>query len=485
MFVMSKGKGPIDPKEVIKRLNECPDIDKKKVHIEGKYEAYFIYITGQVNTDIIQRDFIRTIIAMSLEQLSDKIAVHNIPCCEIELIHGVDEVINEIFSGKTLFVSDKLPYGISYKNIKSDKRNIEEPISEKNLRGPHEGFVEILDTNLSMLRRRIHSEKLKYKTLTVGTITQQKVVIAYIDGIANYDLVNALFDKISSVEIDGSITIGYIEENIMSHPNSIFPQFLATERPDKATGALLEGKIVVLQEGTPVVLIAPVNFISFFQAADDYSKLWMHGSFLRLVRLIGALFIAVFLPASYIAITSFHYYAVPLTLLITLAESRSRVPFPPIIEVLILELTVELLREASIRLPTYIGTAISLFAGLIIGQAAVEAGIVSSLVIIIAGATAIASYVIPSQDMALAIRILRFFFILASALFGIIGIVACTGVTIAYLIRLDSLGQPYFSPFSPLSKDDLKDTLLRFPLRLMKKRPKTSRPQDDIRGEND
>lgn len=481
--MLTKVKGPIDTQEIINRLTDCPDIDKKKVFICGKHEAYFIYITGQIDKDIIQRDFISIIMRMDLEQLSDKINVHNIPCCETQLLYSVDEVIKDILSGNTLFVSDILPYGISYKNVKADKRNIEEPISEKNLRGPHEGFIETIDTNLSMLRRRIHSEKLKYKTLTIGTTTHQTVVIAYIEGIANYDLVNALYDKISSIEIDGSPTIGYIEENIVSHPNSIFPQFLTSERPDKATSALLEGKIIVLQEGTPVVLIAPVTFISFFQTVDDYSKMWIHGSFLRFIRLIGALVIAIFLPAFYIAITTFHYYAVPLTLLITLAESRSRVPFPPIIEIFILEITVELIREAAIRLPTYVGTAITLFAGLIVGQAAVEAGIVSNLVIVIVGATAIASYVIPSHDMSLAIRILRFFFIVSAAAFGMIGIVACSGFTVAHLIRLDSLGQPYFSPFSPLAKDDLKDTIFRLPLKLMKKRPKTSRPQDDFRGE--
>ena len=205
---------------------------------------------------------------------------------------------------------------------------------------------------------------------------------------------------------------------------------------------------------------------------------------LRLIRLFGALVIAIYLPALYIALTSFHYYAVPLDLLITLAESRSKVPFPPIIEIFILEITVEMIREAAIRLPTYIGTAITLFAGLIVGEAAVQAGIVSNLVIVIVGATAIASYVIPSDDMSLAIRILRFIFTIAAAIFGIVGIVSITVLTIAHLIRLDSLGQPYFSPFSPRVIDDLKDTVLRLPLKFMKKRPKTARPQDDIRGEN-
>ncbi|MGI6085489.1 MAG: spore germination protein [Acetivibrionales bacterium] len=483
--MFKKTRGPIDPQEIIKRLSDCPDIEKKKVFIEGKHESFFIYITEQVNKDLVQRDFLSAIIGMSLEQLSDSVTIHNIPCVETELVYSADDAISDILSGNTVFVSDILPYGISYKNIKSEKRNIEEPIGEKNIRGPHEGFVEVLDTNLAMLRRRIHSEKLKYRFLTIGTITRQKVVIAYIEGIANIDLVNALVDKVNTINIDGSIAIGYVEELIMSHPNSIFPQFLSTERPDKATSALLEGKILILQDDTPVALIAPVTFISFFQTVDDYSKLWVHGTFLRIIRLVGAIIIAVFLPAFYVAVTSFHYYAVPLTLLITLAESRSKVPFPPIIEIIILEFTVELIREASIRLPTYVGTAISLFAGLIIGQAAVQAGIVSGLVIVIVGATAIASYVIPSHDMALAIRIMRFIFVLAASIFGMIGIVSCVGMTIAHLIRLDSLGQPYFSPFSPLSKSDLKDAVVRLPLQMMKKRPETTKPKDDIRGEND
>lgn len=483
--MFKKVRGPIDSQEIIKRLCDCPDIEKKKVFIDGKHESFFIYITGQVNKDLFQRDFLSVIIGMSLEQLSDSITVHNIPCCETKLVYSADDAISNILSGDTLFISDILPYGISYRIIKAEKRNIEEPIAEKNLRGPHEGFVEILDTNMTMLRRKIQSESLKFKTLTLGDMSHQRVVIAYIDKIANYDIVNALYDKVSSIKIDGLTSISEIEENISSHPNSIFPQFLTTERPDKATGALLEGKILILLDGTPIVLIAPISFISFFHAVDDYSKPWIHGSFLRIIRLIGALIIAVFLPSLYVAITSFHYYAVPLTLLITLAESRSKVPFPPIIEIIILEFTVELIREAAIRLPTYIGTAISLFAGLIIGQAAVQAGIVSSLVIVIVGATAIASYVIPSHDMALAIRMMRFLFILAASVFGMIGIVSCLSITIAYLIRLDSLGQPYFSPFSPLSKDDLKDTIFRLPLKFMKKRPETSRPQDDIRGEND
>ncbi|MDW8803062.1 spore germination protein [Clostridium sp. A1-XYC3] len=200
---------------------------------------------------------------------------------------------------------------------------------------------------------------------------------------------------------------------------------------------------------------------------------------------MAALIIAILLPYMYISITSFHYYAVPLDLLIPLAESRARVPFPPIVEALILEFTIEMVREGAIRLPTYIGTSISVVAGLIIGQAAVEAGIVSNLLIIIVAATAIASYVLPSQDMAMAIRILRFVYMISASIFGIIGIVVSTALTFAHLTRIESLGQPYFQPFSPLDTNGLKDSILRLPLKKMKKRPYMTRIKNKFRSGND
>lgn len=472
----------IDLKLINEKLLDCPDIIRKKVHIDN-HEAYFIYIKDLVNTDLLQRDFIRPIVSMSLEELSDSNNIFNLPCIETSLLYNSKEVVESIMVGNPVFVCSAIPFAVSCTMPDFEKRSIEEPITEKNIRGPHEGFVEHLDTNLSIMRRKIKNNRLKFKNVTLGVQTNQKVSIAYIEGIVNIDLVNSLFDKISKIEIDGLPAIGYVEQSINTHPYSLFPQFLSTERPDRAMAALLEGRIVVLQDGTPVVLITPADFISFFQALDDYSTSWIHGSFLRMVR-ISALIIAVLLPSLYIAITSFHYYVVPLDLLIPLAESRSKVPFPPIIEVLILEAIVEMIREAAVRLPTYIGTAISVFASLVIGQAAVEAGIVSDVLIVIVGASAVASYVIPSFDMALAIRILRFIFTLAASFFGIIGIIICIGFTLVHLTTMESLGQPYFQPLAPLSLKDFKDTVLRLPLRTMTKRPNITKTKNKTRGKN-
>jgi hypothetical protein len=470
----------LELKTLDESLLECPDIIRKKVLVDGGCEAWFFFIGAMADMDLVQRDFIRPILAMPMDKLTDPDVILKLPCKGAKLLYDNTEMIENILAGNTVFFCEELPLAISCALTDKDKRNIEEPIVEKNIRGPHEGFIELLETNLSILRRKIKNDRLKFKILTLGEQTHQKVAIAFMEGIANREIVDGLYKKISEIEIDGLLAVGYVEQFINSHPYSIFPQFLSTERPDRAMAALLEGRIVVLQEGTPVVLIAPVNFISFFQALDDYSTSWIHGSFLRMVRVV-ALVIAVTFPSLYIAVTSFHYYVVPLDLLITLAESRSRVPFPPVIEVLVLEAIVEMIREAAVRLPTYIGTAISVFASLVIGTAVVEAGIVSNILIIIVAASAVASYVIPSFDMSMAIRILRFAFTFAAAVFGIIGIVICAGMMLVHLVCMESLGQPYFEPLSPFVGRELKDLFVRFPLTMLKKRPRSVKTENRYR----
>jgi len=479
----SKAVRSLTIEEIDNEIIDCPDIIRKKVYLNGRKEACFYYIEGLVDKDLVERDFIRPIISMDFRNLANEKNVINISGTKVSVITDFETAIANLFSGETLFICNGLDFALSCLLLKFEKRSIDEPQTEKNIRGPHEGFIEALTTNMAILRRRIKNKNLKFKSVKLGTTTTQTVAIAYIDGIVNQQLLETLYNRIKAVNFDGILANGYIEQVITDFPNSPFPQYQATERPEKVTSALLEGKLAVILEGTPVVIIAPVSFFSFFQALDDYSSQWINASFLRLLR-ISSLFVALFLPSLYIAITSFHYYAVPLNLLATLAESRARVPFPPIIEVLILEATVEMVREASIRLPTYIGTSISVVAGLIIGQAAVEAGVVSNLLIVIVASTAIASYVIPTYDMALAIRILRFVFLIASGIFGIIGIIVCISFFLAHVVTIESLGQPYYQPVMPFKPSDLKDTFVRAPFKFIKKRPSIAKPFDKTRGKN-
>lgn len=476
--------GGIDLDQILKKLAECPDIVKKKVLIDQTQEGCFLYVDNFVNKNLIERDFIRPIIAMSLEELVKTSNLENLPCVETEILYDSETVIQKILTGSGVFVCRGVPHAAACTILDMVQRAIEEPIVEKNIRGSHEGFIEILQINLSILRRRIKNDRLKFRLLPLGSQTNQNVAIAYIEGIANVEIVNSLVSKIENVRIDGLTSIGSLEQIITEHPYSIFPQYLATERPNKAVASLLEGKMVILLDGTPVVLIAPVSFISFFQALDDYSSLWIHGSFLRFVR-ISAMIMAIILPSMYIAITNFHYYVVPLNLLVPLAEARAKVPFPPIIEVLFLEALVEIIREAAVRLPTYIGIAVSVFASIVVGQASVEAFLVSSVLIVVVGTAAVASYVIPSYDMSMAIRILRFAFTIAASFFGIIGIMIMTALTLVHLTSMESLGQPYFQPFAPFVPKDLKDSVLRLPYKTMQKRPAISKTRNKNRGGDD
>lgn len=467
------------------KFTECPDIKLRKVAIGEAKEGCFIYISGLIDTDLIQRDFIDPILEMEYRELLEAERLKRLPVTQIAFPCDIDSLLRDVLEGCVVFLGEGMNCAISCDIKKFDKRAIDEPVVEKNVRGPHEGFIEVIGTNMTMLRRRVKSTNLKFMLLKLGTTTNQTVVIAYIEGIANASILKTLYEKVSGITLDGFISAGIIEQFITDHPNSPFPQYQSTERVDKAVAALLEGKFIVMLDGTPTVLVAPVSFWAFFAATDDYSTNWMFGTFLGIIRVANGL-TAVFLPALYIALLSFHYYAVPLNLLIPLAESRARVPFPPVVEALIMELTLETMREASIRLPTYIGTSIGVVGGLVIGQAAVEAGIVSNLMIIVVAVTAIASFVIPNYDMGLAIRFIRFLVMIASATFGIIGIIVCSSLIIGHLVTLESLGQPYFQPVIPFKLKDLKDTIIRLPVQFLYKRPDIAQPRDKRRGtEND
>ncbi|MDP4145910.1 MAG: spore germination protein [Bacillota bacterium] len=464
------------------KLVDCPDIIRRHVYLQDKREAYFIYVEGLADLDLVERDFINPIVSSDFQHLFIDAHIQNLPTSRITYYYDIDSMVTDVLTGTTMFIVDGMNFAICTALRKYDQRTITEPVVEKSVKGPHEGFIEPIHTNMAILRRKVKNTNLKFKTLQLGTVTKQTIAIAYIEGICNPDLLNTLYNKLKSINTDGVLAAGYIEQFISDSPNSPFPQFRNTERPDTAVAALLEGKFVIITEGTPVVLIAPASFFAFFQAFDDYSTHWIFGSLTRLLR-IFAMIIAVTLPALYVAITTFHYYIVPLSLLVPLAESRARVPFPPIVEVLIMEFTIELLREASIRLPTYVGTSIGVVGGIIIGQAAVQAGIVSDLLIIVVAITAIASFVAPNYDMGYVIRLLRFIATILSAIFGIVGIIIFATSVFSHLVILESLGQPYFQPIIPTKLKDLKDSIIRAPISLLKERPDMAKPINKKRGD--
>ncbi|MBX4260015.1 spore germination protein [Clostridium estertheticum] len=463
-------------------LKNSPDIIRRKVILNSGKKGCFFFVQGLCDIDLFQRDFMTPLLKLEkldsddIKYLPSKIFVAGLT---FPLV--IDSLIKDILAGNAVFICEGLSVGISCTLKKYEKRSIQEPEGEKSIRGDHDGFIEDMATNIATIRRKLKTPNLKFKDFTVGNVSHQTVSVAYIENIANPNLLQIITDKINQIDTDSLIAIGYLEQIIADHPNSIFPQYLATERPDKAIAGLLEGKFVIMLQETSFVLIAPVTFHAFTQAPEDYTTHWIGATYLRLLRTIATL-IALFLPGTYIALLSYHYYMIPLPLLVSLAESRTKVPFPPVIEAFLIEFMIEMVREASIRLPSFITASISIVGGLVIGQTAIQAGVASDLMVIIIAASAIAGFTMPTYDLGISIRLCKYITMITSSIFGILGVVVPIVTLLAHLLVLDSLGEPYFQPIAPFKFGDLKDTYIRAPIRYLKKRPDVAKPKNKERG---
>ncbi|MTI81895.1 MAG: spore germination protein [Firmicutes bacterium] len=356
------------------------------------------------------------------------------------------------------------------------QRALEEPQTESTLKGAHQGFIETAKQNIALIRRYIPNRELKIKELKVGKRGKTQISILYLADVVNPEVLREMINRINDIRVDAIINTGEIEELIEDNSFSIFPQLLVTERPDAVASHILQGRIALVVDASPGVLIGPMTFTSFFQTVDDYSTRWIVASTLRLLRFLG-LFIAIFLPSLYIAVITFHYEVIPLQLLLTLGQSRAIVPFPPIIEALMMEIFLEMLREAGLRLPAPVGQAVGIVGGIVIGQAAVQAGLVSNIMVIVVSMTAIASFIIPNYDMSTSIRLLRFPMMVLAALFGMVGIVVGTMTVVGHLLSLESLKTPYGTPIGPVNFADHKDTFIRFPMWKLDRRPYSAKPK--------
>ncbi|MCZ8511445.1 spore germination protein [Paenibacillus filicis] len=344
------------------------------------------------------------------------------------------------------------------------KRSIEKPQLENSLTGSQQGFVETVSENIALIRRYIPKRELSIKEFQVGQRGETNISLLYLSDVASPELLSVLEERIKLIKADGIYHAGELSEYIQDQRYSIIPQFLRTERPDVTAKHLLEGRYAILIDLSPSLLIGPINISTFFKTIDDYNSGWFVATFLRFFRYI-AFFITLFLPAVYIALISFSYEVIPVKLLLSIGIYRNEVPFPPFIEALIMEMTMEMLREAGLRLPQPLGQTIGIVGGIVIGQAAVQAGIVSNLMVIIVSITAISSYIIPNFDFASVLRHIRFPIMLVASLFGFIGIIVAFLTLIAHLISLESLENPFGKPMAPLRLLQWKDFIVRFPLK--------------------
>ena len=456
------------------------DIKAAAVNIDGLQdsrgvERIFADITGEIHKTNLPASSNKEI----FETIHKRISSNE----EVTPETKYEKIFDKLLIGETVILIDGIDEALIFDTKGWEVREVEEPQSERAIRGTRDGFVESMKTNTSLVRRRIRSPNLWIESMDIGRVTKTKVSFAYLKGLAGEDLINEVRERLKKIDTDRILESGEIEEFIGDSPYTLFPQLYRTERTDIATANILEGKVAIFTEGTSFVLTAPVTFIEMLQAPDDYTEIFPIGSFVRLLRHLGFL-ISMVVPGFYVAIFNFHTELVPTTLLLRVTAARQGLPFPIVIEILMMEFAFEMLREAGLRLPGMIGPALSIVGALILGDAAIQAGIVSPAVVIVVALTAISSFLTPAFSLSIAGRMIRIVIVLAGATMGLFGVQFVFILVAIHLCSLRSFGYPYFAPVAPLIISDWSDFVVRLPWWAQKKKPKLTagRSPDRVKG---
>ncbi len=397
---------------------------------------------------------------------------HGVSSHSAKLVSDLHEVIDDIVTGHLVIFLNDWDQALSYKIASLITRQVTEPVSESVVHGPRESTVENLQKNIGMLRQRLKTPNLKLERFTFGADTKTEVAIAYLINTVNMEVLAELKKRVSGMKQVNVLDTSFIEEWVEDSTYSPFPQYRYTERPDTAAAALLDGKIIVLVEGTGSILICPGLFTEMYQSSEDFYQRSIISSLIRLMRII-AFFIALSLPSIYIALTTFHPELIPTVLLLAIMNAREGIPFPAFIEAAIMEFFFELLREAGARLPRQIGATISIVGALVIGEAAISAGIASPTMVVVVALTGIASFAIPQYNMATALRIIKIPLMILSTILGGFGLMIGLLWLLLHLTGLRSLGQPYLTPLAPLQPKQLLDTIIRAPLKMLLRSPRS------------
>lgn len=450
-------------KEALKaELYPAYDVVFRSITDGNGTEGLFVFLQGSVDGNRLEEQLIEPLYSKPFDTVAQAMNGKS--------AKDQAQATKEIFLGRVALFIDGRADAFSFAIPGGSSRSITEPATEAVIRGPREGFIERIDDNLALLRNKLRTSKLKFESYRIGSESLTTVVLAYHEDFARKSVLDVVRRRLQSIQIDGILESGYIEEFIQDRPRSPFPQLLSTERPDIVAAQLLEGRFAIFTDGTPFVLTAPVTFWQMLHAAEDYYENFTFASFLLALRYV-LLFLSLFLPGIYVATITYHHDLLPTSLLLSIASSRESIPFPALIEALIMELSFEGLREAGVRLPKTVGQAVSILGALVIGQAAVQAGIVSAPMVIVVSMTGIASFTIPRFNFGIAIRMLRFPLMVLAGLFGLFGMIIGAILLAVHLCNLSSFGLPYMSGIAPLRRKELKDVLYRAPWYRMRRRP--------------
>lgn len=443
-----------------------------------------IYIEGMINSEILNANIIKPILANNLkEEISDKNLLEELQykvilSDNVKECSDINEIVNSSIYGDTIFLLDGYDTALIIDSKGWQTRAIDEPQSEKVVRGPREGFTESIIINLSLIRRKIKNPDLKFKFKDIGTRTHTKICICYIESLTSEKILNELIKRLDEIEIDGILDSGYIQELIKDSPFSPFETVGTTERPDVLAGKILEGRIGLFVDGSPFVLTVPFIMIEYFQANEDYYNNFIFSSINRMLRIVGGL-LSISVPAIYIALTTYNQEMIPTPLLLSISAAREGVPFPTILEALLMLLVFEILREAGTRMPQPIGQAVNIVGALVLGQAAVQARLVSAPIVIVTALTGISSLLI--ANLIGASIILRTTFLLLSSIMGLYGYIFGVVGLIIYVMDMRSFGVPYMLNIISFNEQDIKDTFIRAPWWQMSFRPRLIAAKNYVR----
>ncbi|MFC0330406.1 spore germination protein [Paenibacillus sepulcri] len=457
------------------RLGQSPDFVSHEFELISGLSLSCLYISTIVSSEQIDEFILKPVMVRSqgAEPPHDPIEWLKsfIPRVQSRECSGASEGIRNLLEGHCLLIPAFDEYYLSYDVAQAQARSVSEPATEASIRGPREGFVEDIERNVALIRKRLKSEHLVFEQLVIGTETHTQVYLTYIDNIASVQTVDEFRRRLKSIHTDSILESSYIEEWIQDTALSPFPQLISTERPDSLTAKLLEGQIGVVTDGTPIVLIGPITFFQLFTSPEDYYQRADIATLSRWLRMLAFL-LSIFVPALYIAVVSYHQELLPTSLLISLAAQREEVPFPAFAEATIMIITFEILREAGLRMPRIAGQSISIVGALVLGQAAVEAGLVSAAMVIVVSLTAISNFVSPNYSFGISQRLVQFAFMILAGLMGLFGLMCGVFFLLVHLASLRSFGVRYLTPLAPVVFSDWKDTLVRVPRFMMKRFPK-------------
>lgn len=453
--------------ELQKEFGNSESLITKKISI-NKTPACILYMQGLTDTELLSNFVISPLISFqkdfnTMDELSSLIDFS-----EISTENKQDELISGILKGKAILLVEGEKDFLIFAVEKYKERALMEPPTSAVLKGPRSGFVENIFTNISVLKKILATPKLRTIDLNIGSHTQTMVSIMYIDGIADKQVIESIKTRLNNVSIDGVIDSYYISQFLEEHKNSMFKQIGNSEKPDVISAKLLEGRVAILVDGSPLVLTVPFIYAEEIQSGDDYYSNHTRATFVRWIRL-ASIFITMLTPGLYIAILLHHYKAIPLKFLITIVNTTKGLPLTPFAEILFVLILFEILYEASLRMPKYLGLALSIVGALILGDTAVKAGLISPPSVMIVAISGLSIYCVPDQGPQL--YILRMVFTLAGAMLGFFGITAMMIFLLAYLSDFDSYGTPYLAPLAPLIKEDLNDTIYKTDITNLKTRP--------------